>query len=374
MTLSSTLSGALLFIMTMTNLSVSQAVPFDSGQWEWKAAESRVVDHLGRKSLYLKGGIATVADARFTNGSIEFDVALTGERGFMGGIWRVQDPKNYEELYLRPHQSGNQDANQYTPVFNGVSGWQLYHGEKYSAPVAYRFNEWIRVKVLFSGAQAEIYIGDMDKPVLFVEELKRGVETGGVGVSALNFAPGYFSNFSYTAADAPPIQGHPGKPDPVPDHVITSWWISDAFRESTLDDKTSIGPDDLADRRWTRLATERSGLANLARVQGVEFRKNTVFAKRVLRSSREQTTRLDFGFSNRVRVYLNGRLLFRGDDPARSRDYRFLGSIGYWDALYLPLREGENEILLAVSEEHEDLGGWGVQAKLENLNELTLED
>ena len=72
--------------------------------------------------------------------------------------------------------------------------------------------------------------------------------------------------------------------------------------------------------------------------------------------------------------YLNGRLLFRGDDPARSRDYRFLGSIGYWDALYLPLREGDNEILLAVSEDHEDLGGWGVQAKLENLNELTLED
>jgi hypothetical protein len=374
MMFSSILTGALLLIMTMTNLSVPQAVPFDSGRWEWKAVESRVVDHLGRKSLFLKGGIATVADARFTNGSIEFDVALTGERGFMGGIWRVQDPKNYEELYLRPHQSGNQDANQYTPVFHGVSGWQLYHGPKYSVPVTYRFNEWIHVKVLFSGSQAEIYIGDVDKPVLFVEELKRGVETGGVGVSALDFAPGYFSNFSYTAADSPRIQGHPGKPDPVPDHVITSWWISDSFRESNLDDKTSIGPEDLADRRWTRLATERSGLANLARVQGVEFRKNTVFAKKVLRSSREQTLRLDFGFSNRVRVYLNGRLLFRGDDPARSRDYRFLGSIGYWDALYLPLREGENEILLAVSEDHQDLGGWGVQAKLENLNGLTLEE
>ena len=75
----------------------------------------------------------------------------------------------------------------------------------------------------------------------------------------------------------------------------------------------------------------------------------------------EQDKRLDFGFSDRVRVYLNGRLLFQGDDTYRSRDYRFLGSIGYFDALYLPLRKGENELLMAVSE---DLGGW---AALENL-------
>ena len=64
-----------------------------------------------------------------------------------------------------------------------------------------------------------------------------------------------------------------------------------------------------------------------------------------------------------------GRLLYRGDDTYLSRDYRFLGSIGYFDALYLPLIQGENELLLAVSE---DLGGWGVQAKLENLAGLTL--
>ena len=32
-------------------------------------------------------------------------------------IWRVQDAKNYEEFYLRPHQSGNPDA---TPVHPGL--------------------------------------------------------------------------------------------------------------------------------------------------------------------------------------------------------------------------------------------------------------
>lgn len=371
MTLSSTFLGAFL---SMTTLSPSQAVPFDSGRWQWNAAEHRVEDHLGRKSLYLKDGIATVSDARFTNGAIEFDVAFTRQRGFMGGIWRVQDASNYEDFYLRPHQSGNPDANQYTPVFNGVSGWQLYHGKRFSVPVEYRFNEWIPVKILFAGDQAEFYIGDMEKPVLFVDELKRSVEPGSVGLRVLNFAPAHFSNFSFTVTDSPPIQGRPGKPDRVPEHAISSWSVSDAFRESALPEQPAIAPADLAARTWTRLETERSGLANLARVQGVQQRKDTVFARKVIHSSQEQVKRLDFGFSNRVRVYLNGRLLFRGNDPAQSRDYRFLGSIGYFDSLYLPLREGDNELLMAVSEEPEDLGGWGIQAKLENFDGITLKD
>lgn len=368
MTLSSILTGALALI---SNSSLPQPMPFDSGRWSFSACEHRVEDHLGRKSLFLKGGTATVADARFTNGWIEFDVAFTGERGFMGGIWRAQDSENYEEFYLRPHQSGNPDANQYTPVFHGVSGWQLYHGPRYTVPVPYRFNEWIRVRILFSGPHAEIYINDMETPVLFVEELKRGVEPGTVGVSASDFAPAHFSNFSFAVTDAPPIKGRPGAPEPVPDGVISSWWISDAFRESSLEDRYSLGENDLAARRWTRFETERSGLANLARLQGVKLLKNTVFARKILHAGRERTVRLDFGFSDRARVYLNRRLLYRGDDTYLSRDYRFLGSIGYFDALYLPLAQGDNELLIAVSE---DDGGWGLQAKLENLAGLTFKD
>ncbi|HWM95342.1 MAG TPA: hypothetical protein VN493_31605 [Thermoanaerobaculia bacterium] len=338
-------------------------VPFDSGRWQWNAAASRVEDHLGRPSLYLERGIATVADASFTNGWIEFDVAFTGERGFLGGIWRVQDARNYEEFYLRPHQSGNPDATQYTPVFNGVSGWQLYHGERYTVPAVHRFDEWTRVRILFSGSVAEIYIHDLEKPALFVDGLKRSAAPGSVGLSAGNFAAAHFSGFSFTATDTPPIQGRPGEPEPVPEGVISSWWVSDAFQESK--------PLDLAARSWTRLETERSGLANLARVNGIRFLRNTVLAKKVLLSDREQVKRLDFGFSDRVRVSLNGRPLFRGDDTYRSRDYRFLGSIGWFDSLYLPLQEGRNELVMAVSE---DLGGWGVQAKLEDLEGIAFED
>lgn len=370
MTLTPMFLGALL---AMPSPSLPQTVPFDSGRWHWEAAEHRVEDHLGRPSLYLRDGVAWVADARFTNGSIELDMAFSAGRGFMGAIWRVQDSLSYEEFYLRPHQSGNPDATQYTPSFHGVSGWQLYHGERYSVPLVHRFEEWVHVKILFAGAQAEIYVGDMEKPLQFVDELKRNVEPGFVGISVSRYSPAHFSNFSYTVTDSPPIQGRPRRPEPVPEGVIPSWQVSDAFAEGELEGRTALAAEELAARSWTRLAAERTGLANLARVQGAGLRKNTVFAKHVLVSEREQVKRLDFGFSDRVRVYLNGRLLFRGDDGYRSRDYRFLGSIGYFDALYLPLVRGKNEIVMAVSEDTVQ-GGWGIQAKLEDLAELALED
>jgi len=89
-------------------------------------------------------------------------------------------------------------------------------------------------------------------------------------------------------------------------------------------------------------------------------------------AERDGVRRLDFGFSDRVRVFLNRRLLYWGNDAQVSRDYRFLGSIGYFDALYLPLARGENEVILAVSEDNR--GGWGVQARFVDPEGIAFKD
>jgi hypothetical protein len=75
--------------------------------------------------------------------------------------------------------------------------------------------------------------------------------------------------------------------------------------------------------------------------------------------------RLRFGFSDRVLVYLNGRPVYKGRAEWRSRDPRFLGTVGLFDELILPLRAGENEVWMAVSE---DFGGWGVVAAIGPLS------
>jgi hypothetical protein len=348
----------------------AQTIPVDSNRWEFDARESRVEEYLGRQSLFLKGGLALVKDSKFLNGVIEFDIAFSPDRTFVGAIWRVLDKNNFEEFYFRPHQSGNPDANQYTPTFNGLAGWQLYYGEDFAVPVRYRFNEWMRVKIVVAGKQAEVYIMDMETPALFIPELKQEPAPGQVGLSAGNFAPAHYSNFSFTAADAPTLKGKAKPSKPAPKGLIAAWSVSSGFAEKNLQGKFQLSESDKAGLTWKKLESEGSGIANLARLVAIGEQSNTTFARLIIDSEREQIKEMKFGFSDRVRVYLNDHLLYAGTDGFVSRDYRFLGTVGLWDALYLPLKKGRNELWLAVSE---NFGGWGVIAAMEDMNGVQIQ-
>ena len=105
---------------------------------------------------------------------------------------------NYEEFYVRSHQSGNPDACQYTPVFNGLAGWQLYHGEGYGKAIAYPFDEWMHIKILISGDWGEVYIIDMENPAVVIHDLKMEAREGKIGVKVNAFSPGRLANFSYS--------------------------------------------------------------------------------------------------------------------------------------------------------------------------------
>jgi hypothetical protein len=115
---------------------------------------------------------------------------------------------------------------------------------------------------------------------------------------------------------------------------------------------------------WQTLSTDERGVADLSILAGTAPGRNTVFVRQIIDSDRPQLKKFSYGFSDRARVYLNAKLLYAGADEFQSRDYRFLGTMGFYDALYLDLQKGRNEIWMALSE---DMGGWGVQAKLEDL-------
>jgi len=142
----------------MVIIESPEKVPFDDERWQIEAAEYEIVDHLDQQALRVRGGAAMLPDMNIRNGLVEFDIAVSPERGFAGLVFRSQDDGNFEHFYIRPHQSGNPDANQYTPVINGISAWQLYHGDGYGAPVEYRYNEWMHVKIIFAGKRAKVYI------------------------------------------------------------------------------------------------------------------------------------------------------------------------------------------------------------------------
>ena len=354
-------SALLPFLLATSAAAQStQEVPFDSPRWEIRGQEHRVEEYLGRQSLKLRGGFAIVRDADLTDGVIEFDMAFPPDRGFKGALWRYESPGNWEEFYVRPHQSGNPDANQYTPAFFGNTAWQLYYGEGYGAPVRYQYNTWTRIRIVVAGKRAEVYIGDMTKPALVTHEMKRSIRGGPVGVQVANFSPAWYSRFRFTPMSTPPaLVGPPPKPVPPPAGAVMAWRISDAFDEKSLETKFQLSPADQAARTWTTLPAESSGITNLASVQPVTEAKNTAFARITITSDRDQVKKIRFGFSDRVKVYFNGTLLYGGQDNYTSRDYRFLGTMGLFDELYLPLKRGENELWFAISE---DFGGWGIIA------------
>ncbi len=354
-----------LVLLTSASLSYSESIPFDSDRWTIEATQASVEQYMGRQSLFMKGGFAFLNDVEFTDGVLEFDVAFGPERGFVGAVWRMIDFENHEEFYLRPHQSGNPDANQYSPVFNRLSAWQLYHGEGFSAPVTYAFNEWIPVKIVVSGKRAEIYIQDLEQAVLHVPDLKQDAVAGKVGLRVKNFAPARFSNFRYTATEASSL---PASQSDVTEGTIAgtidSWKVSNTFAEVDLSNMINLAEADKLDLTWDNLVCEDSGLANISRLRRLDRSANCVFMRTTITAENAQTKRLDFGYSDRAKVYLNGQLVYDGTNTYRSRDYRYLGTIGYFDALYLQLEAGQNELRIAVAE---SFGGWGVQARFDDM-------
>lgn len=351
------LSAVLLFMMLPVGASHAEGgvVPFDSDRWVTDKAE--VVDYLGRKCLQ---GTAWLEDVAFENGVIEVDVAVSGARSYPGIIFRMQSQDEYERFYVRPHRAGlYPDALQYTPVFNGVAGWQLYHGPGFTAGCDLPANEWVHLKIEVKGSQARVYVGSNEKPALEIHHLKHGMSTGGVGVMGPRDATAYFSNFSYKMDDGLAFETPPERT--VPPFTITDWEISRPFKTTRINTKEYPRFFTVFNAGWRKVDVEPSGLVNVSRYAKSEGQgPDCVLARTIVRSDKKQDVTLDFGYSDEVTVFLNGKKLFTGESAYRSRDRSFLGVVGLYDAVYPTLEKGLNEILLIVTE---SFGGWGFMAR-----------
>ena len=355
--------------MSATDVAGLNDVPLDDAAWGWGPDDVRTVAHRGREAIAFGESvdlIATPAGIQMRDGVIEADVAVTGERAFHGLVWRVRDEENYESFYVRPHQVGNPDSVQYNPVWNGVASWQLYHDEGFWAPVEFPIGDWFTIRLVFAGLRAEVFVGDMSTPALEATELKMPEASGGAGL--LIGGPGLFVSRFAWSAEPPPFRGRGLPPAAAIPGIVTSWLVSDAFPEPERP-ANELAPGALDGRTWTHLPAEPSGLVNLATVNGIRDGRNTAWARATIRSDRRQVKAMALGFSDRAAVYLNGRALFHGADAYRSRDYRFLGSIGWYDTIFLPLEPGDNDLAIAVSE---DFGGWGIQARFDDLEGISL--
>ncbi|MEP1097383.1 MAG: hypothetical protein ABJG78_19860 [Cyclobacteriaceae bacterium] len=348
----------LLFAGVLTDLAAQEIIPLDTNNW--RMTGSFVIENYkGKDAVYMKGGSITLRNNKFKNGTIEFDLFLKETQAFPGIYFRVSG-QNAEQFYVRPHQSGNPDANQAAPLINGISPWQLYFGPRYSFPYEYRYDDWTHVKIVVNEGRAQVFLDYSETPNLswnlFLEPVEGDIVLRGGGTKAMHIADVRVDKSSFEISDFNPIERKPIE------GLVSEWEISDMFEEKNLDDPTKLDPV-ISARTWGRkIQVEEGTAANISRQQQLFNGQpgNTVFAKITISSNRDQVKLFDFGYSDRVVAILNGEAIYRGNNKWRSRDYRYLGTIGLFDSIYLNLKKGDNTLLMAVSE---DFGGWLVTGK-----------
>ncbi|HVX52079.1 MAG TPA: hypothetical protein VHB48_18110 [Chitinophagaceae bacterium] len=308
----------LLFAATLLaaglNATAQNIIPFNSSRWSISGKEAVTDTFNGKPCLKMVNGAALLKDAGFTNGVIEFDMAVAKARYFPGIAFRMQDSMNGEAFYVRPHQSGNPDAMQYYPEYNGAGGWQLYYGDGFGNPHAIPLERWVHVKFLIKDTAAEVYFDDEKQPVLFIKKLYRPVQSGMIALTNEWDAPVFYANFSYTATNNVTLQSKPKPAGPLPVNVLTRWQVSAPFDEALLAGKPSLADIPVNNPGWQTVVADERGVVNLDQLAALGRGKNTVFAKLVIHSDKQAFKKLSFGFSDRALVYFNGKLLYAGHD------------------------------------------------------------
>ena len=181
----------------------------------------QTVTYLGKKALRLVEtpnavngtSFALVNDTMFTDGTIEADVAGkpaggsdAAARGFVGLTLRATPHgAAFDCFYIRPTNGRADDqlrrnhSTQYTsePDFP----WNKLRAEApgvYESYVDLETGAWTHLKIEVKGTRGRLFVNGASQPALIVNDLKRGVTSGQVGLWIGAGTEGYFRNLTIT--------------------------------------------------------------------------------------------------------------------------------------------------------------------------------
>jgi len=324
---------------------------------------ARMAPHLGRPALWLRSGVhVLLSGVEFSDGTIEFDFSPMQniDNSFAGVVFRRHSLGYHENIYLRPHNTGRFDAVQYAPRMHGATTFQLYD---FYAQTEIHEGRWTHLRLEVRGPRLEVYIDRADEPALVVPQLRGLTETGGVAFWARIGEEGERWAAAVSNVEVrplPPTAGDPSPPTAPPPGTLTDWRI--AGPTDAAAGPVRRLPSTLADAAWQDLPMDVDGLANLTALYGQRPRRRTVFARTALRAEAASLVALDIAYSDEITVFLNGRPLYSAVGGFGSRNPRFVGLLSPGsEFVYLPLRPGENELVLAVTDRS---FGWGFRARL----------
>ena len=365
------LTALICAVSTLNAGSDTKWIPLDAEHWETQRDVQFVSVH-GREAMGLKGsfqepGLATVEGLEFTDGTIEFDMWIEFENAIFTGLaFRVNEGQHmWEHVYFRPDANNQYNAFQYYPHYRKEGVWQLYgqHQRAVDLPIG----EWFHFKIEVRGRTMACTFDDQEFPFFFTDRLSSGSDSGGIRFESSSEV--YVSNFSVVQRE--PLALKPLDPcqwdlDP---RYLSTWWVSEPI--ALENDETQVGLDRFdPESGWKALHAEDQGLISFTRYLEQPSSNSAVLAQTKLESESEQKKRLSLGYSDRIDIYLNGELIFNGDntyrtDTAKMRSRVHLAN----DGVELNLKKGVNTLQTIV---YECFGGWGMIAQLSDLEGISV--
>ena len=367
-----------LFIMLTPALAQKTIpLPMSEKDWDFNGNDARITTHLGQTALELSNGpfVSSRAITDFQDGTIEYDLALTDSTRFTSMYFRSKDSANYEHVYLRANPTKGPMANdwiQYAAVVDDVNYWDM--SLEYQSNATLTYDGWNHVKLVIRGGQLLAYVNDMDRPALYVPMMDGAPAAGEIAFDG----EAYIANIRVSPGQTPGLGEGPiydlTRNDP---RYLRYWEVTDpvSLELDATPLPLPVGNEVPAlpgnDAGWSPVAAERFGLINLSRQFGPTpyGEQRVVWLRTTLTAEEAQVRRLDLGFSDGVLLFLNGGLL--GMDrtvyqaPGMTEpEGRLSVDNSSWD---LPLRAGDNELLIAVTN---FFYGWGIVARLDDARDL----
>lgn len=358
-------------------------IPMTAQQWIYEPGQVEFVT--GKETTVMKilrgPGSIVLKDINFSNGTIEYDVELTGP-GFPGINFRMTaDQRNGENFYLRSFGKVTPEVRttlQYAPVVNGMSMWDLT--DEYQAGATMYEAGWNHVKLVISGRQMKAYVNDMSKPALVVPELESPETSGTISLSGrVNYA-----NLIIKPDVTESLNPEAGYNLIAHDtRYLRNWLVSEPVlfpfgKEPVMGLQSTYGktgPSELPDSttRWAPIKAESRGIVNLSRRYTHKANEVRLLAwiKTSIQSGKAQERLLNLGFSDEVWVFINGKLLYADKNYFGTPQQNFPNGRCTIEntSIRLPLKEGNNEILIGVANY---FYGWGIVARLDETEGIQL--